>query len=952
MRDQPFYKKIIEQATMGYAYHQIITDQKGVPCDYRFLEVNQAFEEITGLDAQRILGEPVTKVLPDIEEDNFDWIGFFGEVALKGKQKNFTRYSEPLKRWYKGNTFSPEPGYFVVTVTDVTNERAQIRGLEKISETSESFLKGLGGEIPYQQLTDTLLELSGAKFAAFNLYNDDGKKYRTVATAGDRGNIKKAVGILGMKLDGKEWDHDPHRIEKIKDQSITRFSTLHELTGEVIPKRICDLITKTFGIGETVLAKIQKNDVMLGDFTFLMPKGKPFRNDALVEMFGRQLGMMIDRGRMEETIKETNENQRIFLEISTQLMGATSGTLDAVIEETMEKAAKIANADRVYLFEYEFEHQVCNNTYEWCGEGIKPQIHKQPSVPLEDVRGMVKDHQQRNTVIIDDVAAMPTGDSLKAILDAQSVKSLIAVPLFLGEILYGFIGFDAVKSRHRYSTEEKVLLQQYGNDLVSTISRIRSNRALRDSEKRNRFIVENISDMIWMMDLDLNITYCNDSVEKVLGYSPKEFKALEAAARYPGETLELMKDLLVEELERDHKSRDLNRSRELIIQHSTSSGKIKWLAFHLSFTRDSGGNPKGLIGVARDITESKEQNEKIEYLSLHDHLTGLYNRRYFEAELKRLDTERNLPITVIMGDVNGLKLINDTFGHEAGDELLVNAAQMIREVCRKDEIIARTGGDECGILLPNTDGSEAERLIDRIQQSLKKMKVKGMEISVSFGYGTKTDEGENMASVLKKAEDQMYANKLVDGPSMRGQAVEKIIEMIRDKSPGEEIHAKRVSELCVTIGEALGMKKDKINELNTLGLLHDIGKSAISDKILNKPGPLNEEEYTEIRRHPEIGYRILSITTEFSEIAHFVLAHHERWDGKGYPKGLEGEEIPLQSRICSIANAYEVMTRDQPYRSAMPIEAVLEELKNNAGTQFDPELVKVFIRTVKNRYLM
>ncbi len=948
MWEPSFYKNIIEQAIVGYAYHKIVTDNDGNPIDYIYIEANQAFEEITGLDAQRILGKSVTEVLPGIEKDKFDWIGFYGDVALKGTQNNFTQYSEPLNRWYKGNTFSPEPGYFIVTVTDVTKEERQIRGLKKISITSESFLNGIGGKIPYQQIVDTLLEISEAKYAAFNLYNEKGNKYKTVAIAGDRGNIEKAMKIMEMMLEGKEWDHDPLRVEKIKNRSITRFSTLHELAEGVIPKNLCDLLTKTFGIGETVLVKILKNDVMLGDFTFMMPKGKDFRNDVLAEMYGRQLGLMIDRGRMDDALKGNNEDQRILLEVSTLLMGATSKTLDTIIEDTMNKAAKIVGADRVYVFEYDFEQRICINTYEWCKEGILPQIHELQGIPLEKAQAWLNSHKEKKTVVIDDVQSMTEGDPIKSILEPQGIKSVISVPLFIGDNLYGFIGFDAVREYHHYTMEEKDILLQYGNSLLSTISRVRTNQELQKSEKRNRFIVENISDIIWMMDLDLNITYCSDSVEKILGYSAETFLALEVTARYPEETLKRLKVLLDEEMELEKKGRDLNGSRELIIQHYTAKGEVKWLAFHLSFTRHANGTPKGRIGVARDITESMEQKEKIEYLSFHDHLTGLFNRRYFETELKRLDTERNLPVTVIMGDLNGLKLINDSFGHQVGDELLMKTGEILKNTCRADEIIARNGGDEYAIILPGMDGNEAEKLIDRIKKALKQENVRGLDVSLSFGCATKTSLTEEMATVLKKAEDQMYRNKLFEGPSMRGQVIDNIISAINQKSPREEAHSQRVSEICVTIGEALGMKEYEVNELRALGLLHDIGKIAISDKILNKPGTLTEEEFIEMRRHAEIGYRILSTTNDLADIAEYVLSHHERWDGKGYPKGLTGEQVPLQSRICCISDAYDAMTSDRSYRAAMSIEDALEELGTNSGTQFDPALVEIFIRKVKS----
>ncbi len=350
--------------------------------------------------------------------------------------------------------------------------------------------------------------------------------------------------------------------------------------------------------------------------------------------------------------------------------------------------------------------------------------------------------------------------------------------------------------------------------------------------------------------------------------------------------------------------------------------------------------------MVRNITEKKKRQDEIKYLSFHDHLTGLYNRRYFEEELKRLDTERNWPLTIIMGDINGLKLINDSFGHAIGDQLLIKTANAIKNGCRADDIISRIGGDEFVILLPKTDDFEAAQLIKRIKGLLKKEKVGDIVVSISFGYETKSSEADEIEVILKKAEDEMYHNKLFEGPSIRGKVINNIITAINSKSKREELHSKHVSELCARMGKALGLEEYKIKEIEKFGLLHDIGKIAISDTMLNKPDKLTKKERIKMKIHAEIGYRILSANNDMTEIAEYVLAHHERWDGKGYPKGLKGEKISLPSRICAIADAYDAMISGRSYKSSMTKDAALAELRNNAGTQFDPELVRVFVDKV------
>ncbi len=360
---------------------------------------------------------------------------------------------------------------------------------------------------------------------------------------------------------------------------------------------------------------------------------------------------------------------------------------------------------------------------------------------------------------------------------------------------------------------------------------------------------------------------------------------------------------------------------------------------------DETGNASKVVGTIQDITERKEKEIEISYLSYHDHLTGLYNRRFYEEELKRLDTERNLPLTIVIGDVNGLKLINDSFGHDKGDELIKKVAEVIKNGCRADDIIARLGGDEFVILLPKTNNFEAEQIIKRIQEETLKEELGSIDISVSFGWKTKNKKEEKTQDLFKKAEDHMYMKKLFEGPSMRGKTIQTIVRTLHEKIR-EEQHSYRVSILCKRMGEALGLSESEIQELHSVGLLHDIGKIAIEDTILNKPGKLTSDEWEEIKRHPEIGYRILSTVNDMAEISEYVLAHHERWDGLGYPKGLKREEIPLQSRIINIADAYDAMTSARSYCSVLSEKAAIEELQANAGLQFDPQLITIFIDKV------
>lgn len=362
--------------------------------------------------------------------------------------------------------------------------------------------------------------------------------------------------------------------------------------------------------------------------------------------------------------------------------------------------------------------------------------------------------------------------------------------------------------------------------------------------------------------------------------------------------------------------------------------------------RDDSGRIHGVVLVFRDITEENRKQQEILHLSFHDALTGLYNRRFFEEEETRLDTERNLPISVIYGDVNGLKLVNDALGHKYGDIVLSSVADIMKKSCRREDIITRWGGDEFIILLPSTGPKEAAAIANRIKKAVSTVEVHSLKISISLGVETKRLMTESLSSVRKKAEDYMYRNKLIETSSLRGNVINTILATLHDKDPMEKGHSERVRELCRKTGEAMGLGEAEVNELEIAGFMHDIGKIAVDNNAYYGKENPTDKEREDIMRHPEIGYRILSSSKEMSDIAGYILSHHERIDGKGYPKGITGNQIPLQSCILAVADAYDEMVTGRPGRPARTKEQAIAELKENSGTQFDPDVIDAFLKKV------
>ena len=350
----------------------------------------------------------------------------------------------------------------------------------------------------------------------------------------------------------------------------------------------------------------------------------------------------------------------------------------------------------------------------------------------------------------------------------------------------------------------------------------------------------------------------------------------------------------------------------------------------------------------KNAIELMKRNMEIHYLSYHDALTGTYNRRFYEEEIIRMDIKGNLPISIIMGDINGLKIVNDTFGHDRGDKLLKKASEVIQSACRTEDIVARWGGDEFCILLTKTTKEDAEILVKRIKEVYAVERV-NIDVSISFGWDTKERIDVDIKKVLKNAEDSMYRNKTLENVSVRSNMINTIINTLHEKNPREEKHSKRVSEICQEIGKTIGLSEVEVSKLKVGGLLHDIGKIAIEEGILNKPGKLTDQEWDEIKRHPAIGYRIISSLHELQELSEGILLHHEKWDGTGYPKGLKGEAIPRIARIIAIADSYDAMTSERSYRKSMSEEIALGEIRKNAGIQFDPELAIIFVEKVADR---
>lgn len=379
-------------------------------------------------------------------------------------------------------------------------------------------------------------------------------------------------------------------------------------------------------------------------------------------------------------------------------------------------------------------------------------------------------------------------------------------------------------------------------------------------------------------------------------------------------------------------------------------GIIRWLQCTYRAIFDVFENVIEYQSVGRDITEQKSAQERLTFLSQHDSLTGLYNRLYFEQELKRLEGTTEM-VGLIMCDVDGLKLINDTLGHDQGDRLLRVVSNVMKTCFRGNDILARVGGDEFAAIIPHASIKLLEGRIEAIRAAVQTYNEKNHDfpISVSLGYAYRKSPEMPVTELFKEADNNMYREKLHSGRSDRNTIIHTLIKSLEFRDYVNDGHIDRLQSWTEAVAREIGLPDRVVKDLRLLAQFHDIGKVGVPDFILFKTGLLNEEEQQIMQRHCEIGHRIALSAPELLLIADWILKHHEWWNGKGYPLGLCGEEIPLECRIITIADAFDAMTNDRPYRKAMSWESAIDELKRYAGIQFDPQLVEVFIRVVSGQ---
>lgn len=890
---------LIKNMPDAFAYHLIITDEEGKPVDYRFLAVNSAFENMTGLSRDEVVGQRVTDLFKDFKRSSFDWIGVYGKVAQTGECACFESYFEPLDRWYAVTAYSDEPGHFAAIFHDISDvKRNEAVLVEREKEFRSIFELASVGIVQVNPLNGQMVRYN-EKYREITGYSDQELKEISFPSLTHPEDREQDWEIFTRAKRGETPYYQNEKRYIRQDGSIVwvrvNAAFIRDEKGEAYRTiAVCEDVTAR-KMAEEELAK--KEALLRGiiDHSQYLIYAKDLDgrfilvSQSLIAFFGCReekelLGKTSHHFLPRETADQHQANDQAVIAHKKLI----------ALEETVKAEEKT-----LYYLTVKFPlFDADGRIYAVCGISVDITARKEASAALE--------FQLEFEKVVSDIS------SFFVKLPAERLDRGIDYALkVIGEFFHAdrsyLIRISDDSTRYSVTHEwcAKGVESQKGR--LANISldhnpwwfaQIISNRqvSIADVGKmppeaardRSDFAAQGIKSI-------LSIPLLID--DKVSGCLC--FDAVGESKIWPEKTITL-----------------LNVVVELI------AGALK-----------------------QYITD-----QRIRYLSFHDQLTGLYNRRFLEEEMERMDTARQLPQAVIVADVNCLKLANDVYGHGRGDEMLKAATAILKGSCREEDLVARWGGDEFVILLKKTTQKDAEAVYRRVIANCSGTHIAGIPISMSLGLAVRSDNKHKISHFLKVAEGIMYREKIKENIQVKDNMLQSMLQTLAAKSHETDEHIKAIWVMSQKIARHFDLSNADLKRLKALAAYHDIGMMTVDGNILMKQDNITSKEMAKIRKHPETGFLIARAISTCSDVAEEILSHHERWDGTGYPRGLKGDKIPQLARILAAADAYEAMRSGRPYKKTMNRKEIIAELQKCSGSQFDPDVVQALLKILANNF--
>ncbi|MFB0920918.1 MAG: PAS domain S-box protein [Oscillospiraceae bacterium] len=1000
------YRQILYSMPIGYVLCKMLMNEEGLPCDFEFIQANDSFEEATGLKVSKIIGKSLFQVMPGIRNYSPDWIRLFSDIALNGQNKIFEQYSHELKKWLSINSYSPEKGYFVALVTDITKEKEHILSLSDSNRLLTDFLNSSSDLIYLKDdrfrhlFANEALAVFLGRTQQDIIGKDDFALYPGAMAencrATDEAVMQARCKILSEEtVSGKTFETVKFPvsypsgavgigafIKDITDRKMQEENLERQLSRQSI---LADVFMKNFEsrqelLDYTLLRSLELTGSEYGytclydeqsrEFT---PSSLTFSVNADCGIIDEELKYQLDStGIWEEVIRQKKPvvfNDIIGAELhsngfSKMYVGLKNAMAIPIITDTRIVAVVgVGNKAAPYT-------DIDVNEMKILAQSAWLAVEKRTAQMLTLAE------REKYESILNELPALICESLPDSTLTFVNREYCLYFEKTFEEIIgRKFLDFVPEKDREELSRPHFDLSPQNktGDFEFSTDM----NGKKRWQRWRNIGVFDEQGQPLRYYSIGVDISErkaLSDERERLLAQMDAMFSEHEAvmllvepesgkiidsnpsASLFYGYSREELLNMYIHEINQlprneiaVHRMKIMNREqKQFTCPHKLKNGQIRSVDVYSSPI--SYNDKTALFSIVIDVTEREEAFREIVHINYHDYLTGIYNRRFFEEEFDRLNTADNFPITVLMGDINGLKLINDSLGHHVGDNVIKDAAGKIAKNLRSDDIFARIGGDEFGVILLKTDEAAANSIVKRIKCSIE-CDADGTEaenrlLSISFGFAVQEAACVSLGVLMKEAEGYLYNKKYYDSRSLKSKAVNIIMNTLFEKSPRDKMHSERVGNISALIAESLGIEKERVDKIRVAGWLHDIGKIGIPEYVLNKESGLDEEEWAIMKTHPEKGWRILENTHEFYEICDIVLYHHEKWDGSGYPLGLRGDEIPLETRIISVADAYDAMAYNRSYREKVKPTEAIKELRRCSGTHFDPKIIEVFVKYV------